>query len=129
MMTARPPTGDLRIAETAAWRPRPTTVPAVKIRRWQPHRNTAGTVVGFLSTETPSGLIINDCKLMIGPAGRHWIALPAIKQLDRDGNPKLDANGKQAWSPVVEFANRQARERFQDQVLDALRRQYPEALS
>jgi hypothetical protein len=106
----------------------PASRPA-KIRRWNPHRNDAGTMIGVLSVELPSGLIINDAKLMVGPAGKHWIALPAIKQIDRDGTPKLDENGKPLWSPVVEISNRHTRERFNEMVLDAVRRQHPEALN
>ena len=106
--------------------PRPAT--AAKIRRWQPFRNPAGTVLGFLSIELPSGLVIHDAKLMVGQAGKHWIALPANKQIDKDGNPRLDADGKQLWSPIVEFANRDARDRFHELILAALRRQHPSAL-
>jgi DNA-binding cell septation regulator SpoVG len=86
-------------------------------------------MIGFLSIELSSGLIINGAKLMIGQAGKHWIALPAERQVDRDGNPKLDANGRQAWSPIVEFRDRDARDRFNELVLAALQRQQPEALS
>jgi DNA-binding cell septation regulator SpoVG len=85
-------------------------------------------MLGFLSIELPSGLIINDAKLMVGPNGRLWIALPSERQVDGDGNRRLDANGKQIWSPVVDFRDRAARDRFQDQVLAALRRQHPDAL-
>jgi hypothetical protein len=106
----------------------PRAASVAKIRRWQPFRNPAGTVLGFLSIELTSGLIINDAKLMVGPAGRHWIALPANKQIDKDGNPRLDANGKQLWSPIVEFASRDARGRFNELVLAALRRQHPGVL-
>jgi DNA-binding cell septation regulator SpoVG len=101
---------------------------AAKILRWQPYRNTAGTMLGFLSVELASGLVINDAKLMIGPAGTYWVALPAIKQVGKDGEPKLDANGKQIWSPVVEIPDRNARERFGALIVDALRRQHPDAL-
>jgi DNA-binding cell septation regulator SpoVG len=99
-----------------------------KIRRWLPYRNAAGTMLGFLSIELPSGLVINDAKLMMGPAGKHWIAMPANKQVDKDGEPKLDAKGKQIWLPVVEIPDRNARERFNALILDALRRQHPDVL-
>ena len=108
--------------------PAPRPAPGAKIRRWQPFRNPAGTVLGFLSIELPSGLVINDAKLMVGPAGKHWIALPAIKQTGKDGEPRLDANGKQLWSLIVEFATRDARVRFNELILAALRRQHPGVL-
>jgi len=105
--------------------PRP---PSAKIMRWRPARNAAGTVLGYLDVELPSGMVINDAKLMVGPAGKHWIALPAIKQTGKDGEPRLDDNGKQLWSPIIEIPSQDARDRFNELVLAALRRQHPGAL-
>ena len=102
--------------------------PSAKIKRWQPARNAAGTVLGYLDVELPSGMVINGSKLMVGPNGKHWVAMPSERQLDRDGNRRLDANGKQLWSPIVEFATRDARVRFNELILAALRRQHPGAL-
>src|SRR5262249_34065685 len=50
----------------------------------------AGTMLGYLDVELPSGLIINGCKLMIGPAGKFWISPPAIQLANADGAPRLD---------------------------------------
>jgi hypothetical protein len=100
----------------------------MKIRRWQSFRNPAGTMLGFVSVELPSGLVVNDCKLMVGPNGRRWFAMPAVKQFDRDGSPRLDAKGKQLYSPIIEFASREAAARFRDLALDALSRAHPDAL-
>ena len=58
--------------------------------------------------------------LMIGPKGQRRIAVPSVKQLDQDGNPRLHA--KPIWSPIIEFANQ-----FQTMALEALRRAHPEA--
>ena len=93
---------------------------AVKIRRWSPYRNDAGTILGYLDLELPSGLVINQCRLMRGPQGTLWIAMPAIKR---------HADGQKArWDNLVEFATKAASERFQAMVLDALQRQHPEAI-
>jgi DNA-binding cell septation regulator SpoVG len=86
-------------------------------------------MLGYLSAESPSGMITHDLRLMVGPNGKHWIAMPSIKQTNKDGTPRVDANGKQMWSPVIEFRNRAASDRFRDMVLDALHRQYPEAFA
>src|SRR6516165_3898193 len=86
--------------------------PSARIRRWQPFRNPAGSMRGFVSVELPSGLIVNDVKLMIGPGGKYWIATPAIKRTTEGGEPKFDARGKPVWSPIVEFASREARDKF-----------------
>jgi hypothetical protein len=97
------------------------------IRRWQQYQNPSGTIRGFADIELPSGMIVNGCKLIRGPQGKYWIAPPAIRQVDSDGNPLLDANGKPKWSPIVEFCDRAAADRFRDLGLEALRRQHPTA--
>jgi DNA-binding cell septation regulator SpoVG len=97
-----------------------------KILRFMPHQ--AGSMLGFLSVEMPSGMIINDLKLMIGPSGKPWLAMPSQKRVDRDGNPVVGPNGKQTYTQFVEFASRTAADRFRRQVLEALRLEHPEAL-
>jgi hypothetical protein len=50
------------------------------------------------------------------------------KVLDSNGNPKVDARGKAIWAPVgFDFDDNRIRERFGEQILEAMRRQYPEA--
>src|SRR5262249_27459608 len=121
--------GELRRAEAATWGPKPQSAsPTATIRRWQPYRNPSGTMLGYLSVELPSGLVINDAKLMMGPQGALWIAMPSQKRVDRDGNPAVGQDGKQSYSQFVEFANRAAADKFRDLVLDALRRDHPDAL-
>jgi hypothetical protein len=100
---------------------------AAKIRRWQQYRNAAGTMLGYLSAEMPSGMIINDLKLMRGPEGKFWIAMPAVKQVGKDSKPRLDASGKAVWTQFVEFSNSVARQQFSNLILDALRERHPEA--
>jgi hypothetical protein len=100
--------------------------PQPKIRKFTPWTNQARTVLGFLSIELPSGMILNDCKVMVGPNGTRWIALPAVKQTDAQGNPRTDANGKPVWNHYVEFRDRATRERFQAPILEVLRRERPE---
>jgi len=86
MMPPRAPSeNQLRPAEAASWGHRLVPVAVVKIRSWRPYRNPAGTMLGFVSAQLPWGMIINDMKLMIGPKGRRWLAMPSQKQLDRDG--------------------------------------------
>ena len=97
-----------------------------KILRFTPHQT--GSLRGFLSVEMPSGLIINDLKLMLGPTGKPWLAMPSQKRVDRDGNPVVGPNGKQTYTQTVEFASRSAADRFRHLVLDALRQKHPEAL-
>src|SRR6516165_4937390 len=82
---------------------------------------------GFLSAAMPSGMIVHGIKLMVGGQGKPWLAMPAIKRLDRDGKEALDDRGKPIWDDVIEFVGSGDRARFQSQVLDALRHSHPEA--
>ena len=100
--------------------------PEPRIGKFTPFQNAAGTLLGFVTIELPSGLILNDCKLMVGPQGRRWIGMPAVKQLDRDGNPRFDANGKPLWNQIVEFRDRAVRDRFNRAVIEALRTTHAE---
>jgi DNA-binding cell septation regulator SpoVG len=101
--------------------------PPLKIRRWQPYRNAAGTLLGYLDVELPSGMVINGCKLMIGSSGKRWVAMPSERHLDRDGKPRLSPDGKPLWSPIVEFVDKATRDSFCAQTLAALQRDHPNA--
>jgi DNA-binding cell septation regulator SpoVG len=74
-------------------------------------------------------MIINDVRLMRGPSGGFWIALPSVKMVDRDGNPLLNANRKPVYKQVIEFKDRITRDRFCEMVLDLVKREHPEVLA
>jgi hypothetical protein len=123
---ARPSPSKLRRGEAATWGSRPA--PALpRIRKFTPWCNAAGTVRGYLDVQLPSGLIVNGMKLMVGQKGKHWIGMPAIKQVDQDGQPQLDANGKPRWNQILEFRDQATGDKFRDLILEALWRQHPEA--
>src|SRR5437867_12210592 len=93
----------LRAGEAAAWGARPEAnrqPQQARLRKWSPH--TSGSLLGFLSVELASGLILTDLRLMTGK-NEHWIAMPAVKQLDRDGQPRVDSNDKPIFNPIIEF--------------------------
>jgi hypothetical protein len=127
----RPTDTQLRISERAAWGAPPDGVNRserrrqAKLKKWTPHRS--GALVAFFSIEMSSGLIINDARLMRGKNG-YWIALPAVKQVDREGQPRTDANGKPLYNPVIELADRATADRFCDLVVELVRVKYPRAL-
>jgi hypothetical protein len=98
----------------------------IKLLKWQPYHNPARTMAGFLSVELASGMIVRDLRLMIGPQGRRWLAMPAQQQLVRDGQPRL-VNGRSVWNDLVDFRERATRDRFQAPILELLRRLHPEA--
>lgn len=92
---------------------------APRILSWRPFCNDARTLRGFFSVELPSGLVLHGCKLMVGPKGQPWIAPPATKREVPDGKP--------IWDPIVDFRDRETRDRFTAAVLDALAQAHPEA--
>jgi DNA-binding cell septation regulator SpoVG len=112
-MPSRPSEAELRRGEAATWGSPATTV---KLRRWFPYRNPAGTQLAFLSVELPSGMIVNDIRLMVGAKGRRWLAMPSQKRTDGTG-----------WSDFVEFRDKATRDRFQEPILAVAQREHPEA--
>jgi DNA-binding cell septation regulator SpoVG len=106
-----------------------SSIAAVFVTRWAPVRNPSGATRAYFSVELPSGLVVNDLRLMAGKkGGGHWIGMPARPMLDRDGNPKRDENGKAIWNDTIEFRDRETRDRFAELILEALRAAHPEAL-
>jgi len=99
----------------------------MKILKFTPV-SSAGTALAFLSIETPSGIVINDAKLMRGPNGDHWLAMPSQKRLDRDGKPVIGQSGKTLYTEFVGFRDRSVRDRFTTAAVEAVRREHPEAL-
>jgi hypothetical protein len=81
--------------------------------------------LGFARVQQPSGQILNDCTVGVGERGP-WAAPPSKPQINRDGMAIRDANGKVRYSPCVEFASKEARDRWSAQVIAALRLAYPD---
>jgi DNA-binding cell septation regulator SpoVG len=97
----------------------------MQIRDWRPMRK--GNLLGFAKVELPSGMILNDVTILAGDRGA-WASPPSKPMIDRDGLAIKDANGKLKYSPLVEFASKEVRDRFSATVIDALRASHPEAL-
>ena len=97
----------------------------IQIRDWRPMRK--GSLLGFAKVEMTSGLILLDVTILTGERGP-WASPPSKPMIDRDGVAMKDTNGRVRYSPVVEFASKQVRERFSAAVVDALRAAHPEAI-
>jgi hypothetical protein len=67
------------------------------------------TLLGFLSLELPSGMILHGCTLH-EKNGSRWVGVPA-KQYEKEGT--------QTWAPLVEFTCKEVRQAFQEQALAA----------
>jgi DNA-binding cell septation regulator SpoVG len=120
-----PSQATLRRAEQATWGRRSAPSHG-KVLKWPPHRNPAGTMLGFISAELPSGMIIHGMKLMVGPKGARWIAMPSEKRLDQERRPVIGEDGKPVYNHFVDFRDKRAREKFRDPILDAIRAEHPE---
>jgi DNA-binding cell septation regulator SpoVG len=113
-------------AATRDHRPAPTARAAVTVYEVNPIRR--GPLRGFFSVKLPSGLVLHRCKLMRSSNG-HWVALPALPQLDGDGRHKTGPNGKKLYTPAAEIPDRSAAARFRDLVIEAIERDAPELLA
>ena len=70
------------------------------------------TLQGFLTIETPSGLVINGITLHEKSDSR-WVSMPAKEYLK---------DGEKTWAPIIEFSSKAAREKFQAAALVAVAR-------
>jgi hypothetical protein len=104
-----------------------TPRPAAKLLRWVPHTNAARTRWGFAAVARAAGLVLKGLKLMIGPKGGRWIAMPSTRATDSSGAPKLDRDGKPFWNDAIAFCDDATRDRFQRQMLDLFKGEHPEA--
>jgi len=69
------------------------------------------TLLGFVTLTLPSSLVIHDCAVHRKNDSR-WIGLPAREYAKHDGT--------KGWAPVLEFADSDARKRFQWAAMQAL---------
>jgi len=99
----------------------------MKIIALYPSRNAAGTRLAYFVAEAPSGLRFPGCKLMCGPAGKRWIAVPSSRRRDPDTDEVVvDDSGKAIWDDHIGFSDKLIKEAFTRQTLRAVREQYPE---
>lgn len=91
--------------------------PPVRLLRWTSFENDAGTMKGFVDIQLPSGMILRGLRLMVSSKGNRFVAMPAIKNSDG------------GWSDVVDFKDRDTRDRFCRPILDLLKREHPECLA
>ena len=85
------------------------------VREWRPFERN--TLRGFLSLELPSGMIIRDCTVH-GKNNSRWVGMPA-RPYEKDG--------AKTWSPLIEFASKEARDKFQACALAAFDKHLAEA--
>jgi hypothetical protein len=128
-MMGRTSEAELRRGDAATWGPLtgPTTAQRRKMQliSWKPIAK--GALRGFATVELPYGLRLIDCPVLAGTKGL-WVALPTKPQLDRDGRQRMGADGKPAYSPVIEWRNRDLANRFSAAVIALVDAAHPDAL-
>jgi hypothetical protein len=82
------------------------------------------SLIGFATIELPIGLKLLDVPVLVSN-GKAWAALPAKPRIE-DGRQKLDANGKPAYLPLLEWRSKELRERFSQRVVELVRTVHPE---
>jgi hypothetical protein len=87
----------------------------IQIADFKPHEKN--TLKAFFTATLPSGLVLDD--LMLHQKGdARWVSFP--------GREYKDAQGNKQYARFIEFANREAADRFRNAMLEALDR-YREA--
>lgn len=93
---------------------------------FKPRRTNS--LLGFATIEFPSRIVIGEIPVL--RAGeRCWAAPPGKPKIDRDGRAVLKANGKADYTALIWFADKEAKRRWEEAVVDAVREAYPEALA
>jgi hypothetical protein len=118
----RPAQAELRRGEAATWgsqHPDPAPAPRrLKLFEWRPLQK--GTLPGFATVELPIGLTIKECPVFVS-GDREWVNLPAKPQIDREGNQRTDINGKAQYVSILEWRDRDLRDRFSEAVISGIR--------
>jgi hypothetical protein len=98
----------------------------ILLLEWRPL--VKGALRGFATLRLGRSLKINDVPVLASN-GKLWAALPGKPLVDRDGRAMLDARGKQRFTPILEWSDKAAADRFSQAVVDAVRAEHgPEAL-
>jgi hypothetical protein len=83
---------------------------------------------GFCRVRHPSGLILHEVGIHTAN-GRCWAAPPAQPMLDsQTGQALRDQDGKIRYQPLVSFTNKNVRDDWSAQVVQAVHAAYPDAL-
>jgi hypothetical protein len=101
--------------------------PPVSISDFKPlHR---ATLRAFFAATMPSELVLRELMLHERD-GKWWISFPSKPMVGGDGVALRDERNKVRYgAPLIEFASPLARNRFSEQVLEALRQAHPEVFA
>jgi hypothetical protein len=96
----------------------------LRLISWRPQ--IKNNLRGFAAIELPIGLKISGVPVLVGKNGP-FAMLPGAPQIDRDGRHKRDANGKPAYTAILEWRDRDLADRFSAAVVELVRHEHPDA--
>jgi hypothetical protein len=82
-------------------------------------------LLGFGRVAFPIGLTIHGVAVLLGRRGL-FAALPSKAQIDGDGHQPRDANGKPAYTKVLERHDRDLNDRFPAGIVALVRQAHPD---
>jgi hypothetical protein len=92
-------------------------------------RVTKATLRGFVRVQFSSGMIMAEISIHLGADGKPWASPPSRPMVDRDGTVMREPNtGKVRWQPLVSFTSGRLRNEWSRQIIEALLKQFPDAL-
>lgn len=97
----------------------------ITIEEFIPRRSK--TLCGFFRIKLPSGMILHDVSLHVS-GSRAWVSPSAKVMLDRSEAVARDDAGKIRYLPVVSFETKELAAKFSEQVVEAIRLAFPDAL-
>lgn len=101
-------------------------VSSAVIEEWREMRRNS--LLGFARVRLPSGMILHDVAVH-RTGDRHWASPPARPMVGKNDLVVRDNDGKVKYSPCIEFAGREIRDRWSGLVIEALRVAHPKALA
>ncbi len=93
----------------------------VTLLGWKPVAK--GSLRGFAKVRLGRALVINDIPVLQSN-GKAWASMPGKPLVDRDRQPMRDNKGKARFSPILEWADRDASDRFSSAVVEAITREH-----
>jgi hypothetical protein len=102
------------------------TNPPITIAEFKPLYRA--TLRAFFTAGMPSDLVLHELALHHRD-GAWWVQPASKPMLSKDGTALRDESGRIRYSPIVSFRTKEARDRFNRAVLDALRRAHPEVFA
>jgi hypothetical protein len=89
---------------------------------------SSGALRGFCDVTMPSGMILYGCGVFV-KGDTTWCSPPSQKKRAANGSPVVGRDGKAIYESQIGFATKDARTRWTDAVVAALRVQCPHALA